>query len=153
MKYLENLLKSIGEMLGFRCSQFCTNLPFRMKLGKFGMWLMKVGRVLQERYANWNSEFRMDHEFVPNPDMCIFHVSEVVTDQRILSFDSLNAQPEKKTPMVRELQSIKGLVRITIQPYMISIEKGRVFNWREILPRIDEVLLEHLTKKEGNSHA
>ena len=123
------------------------NLPCRMALGRLGIKLMKLGRFLQVRYANWNSEFRLSVEFYPNPDCCSVHVSEIITEETILTFDSPSRQWEKQIPLVVELFQIKGVRRVTVEPYEVSIEKGCVFSWDELLPRIEEVLLKHLIAK------
>lgn len=70
-------------------------MPFRMDIGKLGMWLMKVGRTLQVRYANWNSEFRLEVEFHPNPDRSTIHVSEQVTAESILTFGGVTHNERK----------------------------------------------------------
>ena len=147
MKYLVNLLRSIGKKLKFHWNQFCANLPFRMQLGKFGIWLAKVGRTLQTRYANWNSEFRLEHRFHPNHDACSIDVSEPVIRTTIMTFDGSDSQLERQPLIAKKLFGIKGVKKITLMPYEISLLKGRVFSWQEILPRIDEVILRHLTAK------
>lgn len=148
MQYLKNFLRRISEKLKFHWNQFLTSLPLRMQLGKLGIWLAKVGRILQTRYANWNSEFRLEHEFHPDPDRCSVHVSEPVTNRRILSFDSPSEQVGEQTEMIKSLFGIKGVVSVTLKGYEISIGKGRVYNWNELLPSVDEIIVKHLTVKE-----
>ena len=126
-------------------SRFARNLPFRMTLGRLGIWLAKVGRALQTRYANWNSEFRLQPEFFPNPDYCTLHVSEeVATEPWILTFEGPEAQPKEMTPMVRNLFRVKGVSKVTLQRYEVSIGKGRVYDWKELLPQIEAILLKGL---------
>ena len=82
----------------------------RMKIGKIGIWLAIVGRYLQVHYANWNSEFRLHAQVYPdNPNARSFHVSERVTSDSQLSFDSPKAQPTKMTPLFRELFEMRYL--------------------------------------------
>lgn len=120
------------------------NLPLRMTAGRFGIWLMSIGRFLQVRYANWNGEFRLKHEFCTNPDYCIIHVSDPVIKETIITFDSPNSQPDKSMPIVQDLFDINGVAKVTIQRYRVSIEKGHVYRWEELLPDIENILLKHL---------
>jgi len=145
---VSKVAKYAKESLFKRMKRFMTNLPFRMAIGKFGIWMMKAGRYLQVRYANWNGTFRMEVEFHPNHNMATFHVSEQVTDDYILTFESPKWQAKKKTPMVDKLFSIKGVSKITLQALEIGIEKGQVFTWEELRPKIEEVILTELTKKQ-----
>ena len=145
-KFLQKLLDAGKGWVRYHWQRILRSLPFRMRVGKFGIWLMKVGRFLQVRYANWNSEFRLEREFCPNPDYLVIHVSDVVTQEPILTFGGTIHQEKKQTPMSRELLMLKGIKSITLQPYQISIGKARVFEWREILPKAEETILKHLTK-------
>ena len=121
------------------------NLPLRMQIGRLGILLMKVGRELQVRYANWNREFRLQFEEI-NEDIGEFHVSEVVTHERVLSFFSKDSQKYKQTPLIESLFNITGVANIHLYPYTITIGKGVVFTWDELRPEIEEVLLSHLTR-------
>jgi len=125
-------------------SRITRNLPFRMAVGRFGILLMKVGRVLQVRYANYNSEVRLKHEIIC-ASHCTLHVSEALIESATLSFDGPTSQPRKITPMVRDLFSIRGVAHITLRPYEVEIRKGNVFSWQELLPSLERVVLEHLT--------
>lgn len=108
---------------------------------------MKVGRYLQVNYAGWNSKFRLKHELYlsTDPDSCNIHVSERVTTETLITFSSAAGQPTKMTPMVRELFGIGGIAQIILYPYRVYLRKASVFSWEELLPRIDEVVLKHLT--------
>lgn len=121
------------------------NLPLRMQIGRIGIWLMKVGRELQVRYANWNQEFRLRFVEVSD-DFGKFHVSEVVTHEVALSFSSKGSQKNKQTPLVESLFNIRGVAKIHLHPYTIIIEIGSVFTWDELRPEIEEMILRHLTK-------
>lgn len=140
-KFFNNVVDAVVQ----QWSNVLRNLPLRMIVGRFGIWLMKVGRFLQVRYANWNNEFRLQHEFCPNPDYCIVHVSEPVLSDTIVTFDSPDSQRNKSTPMVQDFFGIKGIVKVTLQRYQISILKGRVYRWEELLPDIEKIILKHLT--------
>ncbi len=133
MQFLNKVVSRIRAAVSYRWGRITTNMPLRMKVGRFGIWLVKVGRVLQVRYANWNNEFRLKHEYFPNPDICALYVSAQVTRSATLTFDSPDSQPKEMTPMVQALFSIKGVNRIWLHPYEVSIVKARVFSWQEIL--------------------
>lgn len=124
------------------------SLPFRMAVGKLGIRLAEIGRALQTRYANWNSEFRLKVEFWPppnDPHVCIIHVSKQVTQEPILTFVSPESQVREQTPLVKELFATPGVKRIRISPYEIQINKANVFEWDEFLPIVEAVILKHLT--------
>ncbi len=122
------------------------NMPFRMTLGKLGIRLVAIGRWLQVRYANWNSEFRLKCEvFEKKIEMRDFHVSTELISVVALSFYSRDAQPEKQTEMVKQLFAIRGVTTVQLHPYKIRIEKARVFGWEELQPEIETTILKHLT--------
>lgn len=126
--------------------QIAINMPLRMQLGKLGISLVRFGRMLQVRYANWNREFRLKAEMCPNPNRCVFHVSEEVTTQMILTFESRDCQKEKSSSLIDDLFNIQGITSVTLMPYQVTIGKGTVFSWDELRPDIEAVLLRHLTK-------
>jgi len=105
-------------------------------------------RILQTRYANWNYEFRCKVEFHPNPDCASLHVSDPMTDDYILTFESPTWQEKKKTPLVDRLFSIKGVSKVTFQRYEVGLVKGGVFGWDEILPEAEKMILEYATAKK-----
>lgn len=145
MKRLEKFFHNVTNVVAQKWLVFLRNLPLRMAVGRFGIWLMKVGRFLQIRYANWNSEFRLQHEFHPNPDCCTIHVSEPIIDNTILTFESPLWQLDKMTPMVKDLFDVKGISKVTLQRYTVSLMKGKVYRWEELISAIDEIVLKHLT--------
>jgi hypothetical protein len=108
-----------------------------MAIGRFGMWLVKIGRVLQTRYANWNSEFRMKFQTHPNPVVATLHVSERLTTEWEVSFLNVGSQPNKQTPLVKALFGIRGIKKIRISAYEVSLEKSDVFSWEELRPDIE----------------
>ena len=146
MKFINNIVSRIRAAVNYRWERIVLNLPFRMVVGRLGIQLMKFGRVLQVRYANWNSEFRLKHEFSKfSPTYCYIFVSEPVTGEIKLTFSSPNSQPTRMTPMVSALFDIKGVKSVALLPYEVVIVRGEVFSWEELLPSIEKVILEHLT--------
>ncbi|OGZ06803.1 MAG: hypothetical protein A3D65_00920 [Candidatus Lloydbacteria bacterium RIFCSPHIGHO2_02_FULL_50_13] len=114
-----------------------------MPVGRFGIWLTQVGRVLQTRYANWNSEFRLKRVVYENTGY--FNVSSEVTTDYCLSFYGRNAQERKQTSMVRELFDVQGVKSVELQRYRVKIDKATVFSWEELSPAIEQVILRHQT--------
>jgi len=84
-----------------------------MAVGKFGMWITKTGRTFQLCYAYRNKDFRLKHQFYPNPNYSTLRVSGQVTREIILIFTS----------------------------------KESVFDWQEILPGAEKIIIKHLVKK------
>jgi len=123
--------------------KFMKNSPFHMAVRKFRMWITKTGSTLQLCYAYRNKDFRLKHQFYPNPNYCTLRVSGQVTREMILTFTS----PEKKTPMINDLFRIKGIKRVTPEPYEVKLEKENVFDWQEILPEAEKIIIKHLVKK------
>jgi len=48
--------------------------------------------------------------------------------------------------MIDALSRIKGMKRITPEPYEVTIEKEESFDWREILPESEKIVIQHLKK-------
>lgn len=118
-----------------------------MALGKLGIRLIAIGRWLQIRYANWNSEFRLKFEIgsLGTDHVANFHLSDRLTSEIIVSFESPGAQPTRQTGLVKDLFAIAGVCRIWLHPYEILIRKGEVFSWEELRPDIEATILKHLT--------
>jgi hypothetical protein len=83
------------------------------------------------------------HQFYPNPDYCTLRVTGQVTREMILTF----THPGKKTPMTNDLFRIKGIQRVIPEPYEVTIKKESVFDWQEILPEAEKIIIKHLVKK------
>lgn len=98
------------------------------------MWLRKTGR---RKY------FKLKQKFYPNPNYCTLHVSVQVSRDMILTLTS----PKKNTPMINDLSRIKGMKRITPEPYDVTIEKEDSFDWHEILPEAEKIIIQYLVKK------
>lgn len=107
------------------------------------MWLRKTRRALQFLSAYWRRDFRLRHQFYPNPDYCSFHVSGKITREMILTFTS----PEKKTPLIDDLFRIKGVKRVILRHCEVMLEKESVSDWEEILPEAKKIIIQHLVKK------
>jgi hypothetical protein len=123
--------------------KFTRNFSFHMTVGKFGMWITKTRRALQLCYAYWNKDFRLKHQFYPNPDYCTLRVTGQVTREMILTF----THPEKKIQLIKDLFRINGIKRVIPEPYEIKVEKESDFNWQKILPEAEKIIIKHLVKK------
>jgi hypothetical protein len=89
-------------------------------------------------------------EFCVNPLFCLLHVSEPILagSVRTLSFNGPEDQPKKITPLVKDLFcNVKGLTEVIIYRHKIAIMRTPVFQWREILPTAEEIVLRHLAAK------
>ena len=49
--------------------------------------------------------------------------------------------------MINDLSRIKGMKRITPEPYDVTIEKEDSFDWHEILPEAEKIIIQYLVKK------
>jgi hypothetical protein len=98
-----------------------------MKLGKMGR----------------NKHFKFEQKFYSNPNCCTLHVSGKVTSDMI----STLTIPEKRESVIQDLIEIKGIKKITPQPYDVMIEKEDTCDWQEILPAAERVAIQHLAKK------
>ena len=107
------------------------------------MWLRKTGRTLQLWCIYRNKDFRLKHQFFPNPNYCNLRVTGQVTREMILTFTS----PGKKTQMINNLFRIKGIIRVEPEPYNVLIEKENSVDWQEILPEAEKIIIQHLVKK------
>jgi hypothetical protein len=98
------------------------------------MWLRKTVR---------NKDFKLKQKFYPNPDYCTLHISGQVTRDMILAFTS----PEKNTTMINALSKIKGMKRITPEPYDLTLEKEESIDWQEVLPEAEKIVIQHLKQR------
>jgi len=83
---------------------------------------------------------RIKYEKVPNSDMIIVHLSEMITSKKIISFDSPGDRDKNQPPLVWNLFKIKGIKSISLGPYQIHLEKSGVFSWDELRPDIEKVI-------------
>lgn len=77
-------------------------------------------------------------EYSPNQTGVSIHVDHIVTDKTIRSFSS-PAQPSyeegERPAVVRDLFAIPGVASVFLSPYQVTIHKGSVFGWNEIIPK------------------
>jgi len=98
------------------------------------MWFRKTGR---------SKNFKLERRFYPNPSYCTLRVTGQVTSDMILTLTN----PGKKTQLINNLFSIKGIKRVEPEPYNVKIEKEKFVDWQEILPEAEKIIIQHLVKK------
>jgi len=95
------------------------------------------------------NEIKVYIETVPNPDCIIVHVNYEISNAVIENFmrplrDSSERYLDKIGPLgtkiVRELFSLQGIAEVTIQPYQLHIQKGKLFDWVKLKPAIKRIL-------------
>lgn len=117
-------------------------LPGR-RLKKRGDEKMTLLKIRQIFYAYRKKDFRLNRQFYPNLNYCRLWVSGQLTREMILTFTSA----EKKTPLINDLFRIKGIKRVIPNSYEVKVEKESVFDWQEILPEAEKIIIKHLIKK------
>lgn len=80
-------------------------------------------------------------EFFPNPDSIALHVDKKVIDSMIVSFNAPDCDKSKQPVYVQKLfNDFKDIGSVTLEPYEIHMQKGSVFEWHELIPKIEEIL-------------
>ena len=98
------------------------------------MWPRKTG---------WRKNFQLKQQFYPNPDYCTLRISGQVTREMILSLTAI----EKKTKLINGLFRIKGIKKVISEPYEVKIEKESDFNWQNVLPEAEKIIIKHLVNR------
>lgn len=74
-------------------------------------------------------------EFCFNPDVVIVHVDKQIV-KSIQVWHGPNWNMERQPQLARDLFNVEGIVNLSISPYRIQIEKGGVFEWKEMISAI-----------------
>lgn len=122
------------------------SVPFRMSLGLFGIWLANLGRVIQIRVADWNTEIRIEHEFYrahTNRNVCRIHTNVPISNLPEVTFSALDDRRAEQSVMVRAMFKVPGVASVSLRPYKVVITKSHVFDWSEVLPAIDRIIVRH----------
>ncbi|HTX86686.1 MAG TPA: NifU N-terminal domain-containing protein [Candidatus Nanoarchaeia archaeon] len=141
--YFSKLTASLAKFARRIFRRLALHLPWRMAIGKFGILLCQIGRFLQVKYANWNSQFRLKVEYSADNWVDV-HVSEMITTREVTTFRSKDSNHNFSTPLSKALFEIKGVVSFHFFPYKLQIEKAGVYYWSELLPQIEASLFKHL---------
>lgn len=75
-----------------------------------------------------------------------FHISEKVTDEYVISFGSPNSQIGKQPLYVKKLFAILGVYEVLLYPYYIVVKWGKVFSAKEIVPKVEKIVIEAFKK-------
>lgn len=87
-------------------------------------------------------------EYHPNPNCMSIHVSKRLTDDCIELFDGKNWNKKKQPRLVLELFDIEGIVSVSLHQYEMTIIKGRVFDWDNLIQQIIPVIQAQLAPDE-----
>lgn len=85
---------------------------------------------------------RLQVEHFPNPHYISIHVSVCVTQEPIATYGDgsilsmIFPSHEEAPDWVKTLLVIEGVISVTLRRYEVSVTKGTVFNWPELLPVI-----------------
>ena len=84
-------------------------------------------------------------EMFPNPDCACMHLDQRVTDSTIVTFMGKDWQLKKQPKFVKKLFLIDGVEDITLQQHSITIKKGKLFDFGEILRQAIEIIKNDLS--------
>jgi Scaffold protein Nfu/NifU N terminal len=79
-------------------------------------------------------------EFYPNPNRMCVHLSQRLSDDRAVTFWHKSHNVDEQPSYVLKIFEIDGITEVTLQQYSISLEKGSVFEWEDILFEVINVL-------------
>ena len=75
------------------------------------------------------------------------HLSSEITKKDMVTFThNTSRNKEERTYLVDALLSIKGIKEVAFLPYEIYVIRANLFNWKELLPQIKEVLYLYLAE-------
>ncbi len=84
-------------------------------------------------------------EYHPNPNRLSIHLNKEVTGAQIESFKSSICAEKIRPEVVNDIFSaVEGVSEITLQRYEISVGKGVVFGWDDMIDQILLILQMHL---------
>ncbi len=85
-------------------------------------------------------------EYKPDPDYAIIHLSKRIIGEKKVSIggglEVLYGKNAKQHAFAQKIAHIDGVTELDIDGYKISIRKGKVFDWPEILPKTIDILAE-----------
>lgn len=104
------------------------------------------------------SHLRIGIEKPTNSEVHVFYTNRKMSDSSIERFhfpigreysNDLKEIGEVGRTIVETLDIIGGITTVIIQPYELTIEKGRMFDWEELIPQIVVVLKDVLQDPEA----
>lgn len=109
---------------------------------------------IERRFVQYKRDKGFDH----NPDFLHFYVNVEISKTRIKSFyrplrstsDAYLVEVgEKGAELVKRVMAIPGVSKIFIEPYELCIHKTPLFNWEDIVPRIEKAIREIFGGERG----
>jgi hypothetical protein len=114
--------------------------------------------------SNYNevAELKIKIEEVPNENILIYHISDVLTkkkwsfeSEKDLQYGGLHSINFEKVEVPEELQylagnfllSVNGLKKVDFSQYEISFEKSPVFDWKDMEKEIIPIIQKMIAKK------
>lgn len=87
----------------------------------------------------------------PNEDRLSFHVTEITSSKLVISIDSMKTFEIFKHEMRKDereflkylsgaLLAIPGVTELTFNKYEIGVQKGKVFDWKDVEPHVIHVI-------------
>lgn len=90
--------------------------------------------------------FVWDKNIWESQNIGIYHLNHPVTERCTLTFGGLVEQFDRQPQFVKQLFQIPGVRKVTIEPYKVAIELGKVFTWdNDMHIAVIEVFYENLT--------
>lgn len=89
-------------------------------------------------------------EYMPNPNSLNVNVDRKVS-QVFTAFDPGDFPEEGRPQIVEDLFKIEGIAHVSLYAYQIWLQKGKVFDWSELLPAIKHAIHMNLDF-EGDMH-
>ncbi|MGH8060253.1 MAG: hypothetical protein ACREOH_23950 [Candidatus Entotheonellia bacterium] len=85
-----------------------------------------------------------------HPDLMDLHVPKRLIRSPL--FHAVSADPRRLPAWVKALLEIEGIQDVSVQPYRLTLYKGRLFGWEAILLEVGRVL-EHEFETEAGLDA
>lgn len=95
----------------------------------------------------------MRHSLELEGERMLIHLDVQIVTKLNMWFDQdfcKETQPE----FVQELFTVRGVTKIALKPYIVSVYKGRVFSWKEIIAPSMQIIKKHydqMRAAEGQS--
>ncbi len=83
-------------------------------------------------------------EYFPNLACVEIHLDKELTRSLIECWDSPDNHSTEPPELVRDLFTILGVSKVLFHRYSVSLQKGEVFTWDEIIFKAKGVILSHL---------
>lgn len=119
---------------------------------------MKIFKI----FKNGNDQLKIKIEEVPNEDILIYHISDVLTkiewsfeSEEDLQYGGLGSINFKKVEVPEELQylagtlllTVDGLIQVSFSKYEIRFEKSPAFDWKDMEEEILPIIKKFLAKE------